>query len=99
MTPERRSLVENLNAFIRQRGAWAVSWPMDKHLRFEAVPDTAEQLAHDLQRRGYAVRPIGCGERFVPMGCAHSPVPTAMFEIVLPSERPALVSRPDGTKN
>jgi hypothetical protein len=90
MTPERKALIAGLNDFIRQRGAWAVSWPMDKRLRFEAVPDTAERLAHDLQRRGYAVRPAGAGERFLPAGCSHLPVPTAQYEIVLPPDRPAV---------
>lgn len=88
MTPERRAMIDGLNAFICQRGAWAVSWPMDRHLRFEAVPDTAERLARDLQMRGYAVHSAGVGERFA---YDHpGAIPTSVFRIMLPPDRPAI---------
>jgi hypothetical protein len=88
MTPERKAMIAGLNEYIRRQGAWAVSWPNDRRLRFEAVSDTAERLAHDLQMRGHAVHSAGSGERFA---YDHpGPIPTTVFQIILPPDRPSV---------
>lgn len=86
MLSERQQHFRNeIDRECQRNGAWVISWPASRRVRFETLyPDVGEQLAAGFRRCGLEVYAIGKGERVIADGV----MPSEVFEAVLPKDTP-----------